>query len=222
MIRRSPVVKSQFPEADFGAIIVKGLFVSSDRTQMDRILSAELQQLKADHNEYDRKAAVKTEPLRHYVSYYKRYKKTYHVLGQLESVLLKDKTIPKIGVPIEAMFLSELKKLLLIGGHDLDKVDGQLTVHAATEPVKYTSISGKEQSVVANDLYLADEKGVLSSIINGPDYRTRITENTNTALYFIYGVDGVTKQLINEQLTTLAEYLSQAIQDVEIQFVIVE
>lgn len=222
MIRRSPVVKSQFPEAEFGAIIVKGLSGSSDRIQMDRILAAELQQLKADHNEYDRKTAVKTEPFCHYVSYYKRYKKTYHVLGQLESVLLKDKTIPKIGVPVEAMFLSELKNLLLMGGHDLDKVEGQLTVHAAVEPVKYTSISGKEQSVAANDLYLADEKGVLSSIINGPDYQTRITENTNTALYFIYGVDGVTAQLINEQLTTLAEYLSQAVKGVEIQFVTVE
>ncbi len=131
--------------------------------------------------------------------------------------MLKGKSIPPVGVPVEAMFLAELKDLLLTAGHDLELIEGDLTINAATEPLNYTGISGKEQQLIKNDLYLSDEKGILSSIMNGPDYRTRITEATQNALYFVYGVEGVTEPLIHVHLKTISSYLLQAIPGVEVQ-----
>lgn len=217
MIKISPSVKNTFPETKFGMMIVKGLSSPIERAVMDNIIATEIAQMKLNNSGYERKPALTKEPLCHYAAYYKRYNKTYHVLGQLESVLLKGKSIPPVGVPVEAMFLAELKDLLLTAGHDLELIEGDLTINAATEPLNYTGISGKEQQLIKNDLYLSDEKGILSSIMNGPDYRTRITEATQNALYFVYGVEGVTEPLIHAHLKTLSSYLLQAIPGVDVQ-----
>ncbi|WP_313185517.1 hypothetical protein [Lacrimispora sp.] len=217
MIKISPSVKSTFPEAKFGMMIVKGLCSPMERAVMDNIIATEIEQMKLNNSGYERGSAVTKEPLCHYAAYYKRYNKTYHVLGQLESVLLKGKSIPPVGVPVEAMFSAEVKNLLLTAGHDLESMEGDLTVNTATEPLNYKGLSGKEQQLIKNDLYLYDEKGILSSIMNGQDYRTRITEATQHALYFVYGVEGVTEPLIHGHLKTISSYLSQAIPGVEVQ-----
>ena len=217
MINVTPLVRSSYPEAKFGFMVVKGICSTDGRAVMNNIVGAEIERIKSKYPDYQRKAVLATEPLRHYAAYYKRYNKSYHVLGQLESVLLKGKSLPPVGVPIEAMFLAEITNLLLTAGHDLDLIKGALTVDAATEPMSYKVLSGQEQNLVNNDLYLADEKGVLSSILHGPDYRTRITETTRSALFFVYGVEGVTEKLIYEHLKTIFSYLSQAIQGVEVQ-----
>ncbi len=217
MIKISPSVKGTFPEMKFGMMIVNGLCSPIERAVMDNIITTEIEQMKLNHSGYERKPALTKEPLCHYAAYYRRYHKTYHVLGQLESVLRKGKSIPPVGVPVEAMFLAEVKNLLLTAGHDLNLIEGDLTVNAATESLNYKGLSGKEQQLIKNDLYLSDEKGILSSIINGPDYRTRITEATQNALYFVYGVEGVTEPLIHAHLKTISSYLSQAIPAVEVQ-----
>ncbi|PJJ29259.1 hypothetical protein [Lacrimispora celerecrescens] len=217
MIKISPSVKNTFPETKFGMMIVKGLCSPIERAVMDNIIATEIEHMKLNNSNYVRKPALTKEPLCHYAAYYKRYNKTYHVLSQLESVLLKGKRIPPVGIPVEAMFLAEVKNLLLTAGHDLDLIEGDLTVNVASELLNYKGISGKEQQLIKNDLYLSDVKGILSSIMNGPDYRTRITEATQNALYFVYGVEGVTESLIHAHLKTISSYLSQAIPGVEVQ-----
>jgi len=206
-----------YPKAQFGAMTVKGINSGGGRSIMDSIVVTEIGEIKSKYPGYDRKTVLTTEPLCHYASYYKRFKKSYHVLGQLESVLLKGKSIPPVGVPVEAMFLAEVKNLLLTAGHDLDLIQGALTIDAAAEPVSYKSLSGQEQYLVKEDLYLSDEKGILSSILGGPDHRTRITETTKNALYFVYGVEGVADTFIRAHLETIFSYLSKAMQGVEIQ-----
>ena len=216
MLRITPLAKNIYPKAKFGLMTVSGIPPTTERPTMNRIIDTEIEQIRSKYPDYQRQTALATEPLCYYASYYKRYKKSYPVLGQLESVLLKDKSIPPVGAPIESMFLAEIKNLLLTAGHDLDLIKGTLTIHVATECINYTGLSGKEQQLVNHDLYLSDEVGVLSSVLNGPDERTKITESTRNACYFVYGVEGVTESLIQEHLKTIFTYLSQAAQGVKL------
>ena len=217
MIHVAPSVRSAYPKAKFGFMAVKGICSVTERSVMNDIVAAEIERIKPKYPDYQRKTALTTEPLCHYAAYYKKYKKSYPVLGQLESVLLKGKGIPCVGAPIEAMFLAEIKNLLLTAGHDSDLIEGVLTVDVAAESMSYNGLTGQEQHLVNNDLYLTDEKGILSSILNGPDSRTRITETTRNVLYFVYGVEGVTEPLLHAHLETIFSYLSQAIRGVKIQ-----
>ena len=217
MITVTTMAKTVYPKAQFGAMAVRGINSNAARSVMDSIVAAEIGEIKLKYPGYDRKTVLAAEPLCYYASYYKKFKKSYHVLGQLESVLLKGKSIPSVGVPVEAMFLAEVKNLLLTAGHDLDLIEGSLIVNVAAEPVSYKSLSGQEQYLVKEDLYLSDEKGILSSILGGPDHRTRITETTKNALYFVYGPEGVSEKLIRQHLETIFNNLSKVIQGAEIQ-----
>ena len=216
MIELTQSAKTAYPRAKFGAMVVRGLGAKGDRAVMDEILAKGIEGIKSRHCGYERKVALATEPLCHYAAYYKRFDKSYPVLGQLESIVLKGRGIPSVGIPIEAMFLAEVANLLLTAGYDLDMIKGALTVDVVAESTTYIGMSGKERPLVKGDLYLSDAKGALSSILNGPDHRTRITEATRNALYFVYGVEGVTEPSIDAHLKTISSYLSQAIQGVEI------
>jgi DNA/RNA-binding domain of Phe-tRNA-synthetase-like protein len=217
MIEKTSFVNSIYPDEKVGVMTVKGLSVAIGRSAMNDIIADEIERIKSKYPDYERKAVLETKPLCRYADYYKRFNKTYHVLGQLESVLVKGKGIPPVGVSVEVMFLAEIKNLLLTAGHDLDLIEGGLTIDVVTEPIGYQGISGKERQLSREDLYLSDKKGVLSSIMSGPDYRTRITEATQNALYFVYGVPGVTETQIRNHLETISTYLLKAVPDTKIQ-----
>jgi DNA/RNA-binding domain of Phe-tRNA-synthetase-like protein len=216
MIKILPIVREVYPNAKFGVMTAYNPSVTAGRAQMDSLKKLIIEGIRTEHKGYERKIAVETEPVCHYVSYYKKFKKTYHVLMQLESILLKGKEIPSVGISVEAMFLAEVSNQLLTAGHDLNQINGTLTVNIASGNESYQSISGKQEQLTKNDLYLSDGSGVLSCILNGPDYRTRITDATQNMLYFVYGVDGVTVTQIQKHLEDIRHYLLTANPDVEI------
>jgi len=154
MIGITQLVKSIYPKAKFGSMVVGGISNIAERSTMNHIVDTELEQIKLKYPNYQRQAALMTEPLCYYAAYYKRYKKSYHVLGQLESILIKGRSIPPVGAPIEAMFIAEVKNLLLTAGHDLDLIKGTLTVDVATECISYAGLSGKEQQLVCDDSHV--------------------------------------------------------------------
>ncbi len=51
----------------------------------------------------------KTHPFSVYAAYYRKYDKTYHVAGQLKSLVFKQKSLPTAAALVEAMFMAELK-----------------------------------------------------------------------------------------------------------------
>lgn len=217
MFEKTAAVNEVYPEAKFGYLIVDGLQGNSDRAEMNAMIAEELQQLKLAYPNYDRKQVLAAEPFCHYSAYYKKFKKTYHVLGQLESILLKEKSIPLVGPAVEAMFLAEVKHHLLTAGHDFAALEGPLIIDVAKTPLTYQGLSKKEQTIVSEDLYVSDQSGAITSIIKGPDFRTRITKDTEKALYFIYGVPGITKEQILGELQSIADYLTRVIPTVHVE-----
>lgn len=145
-----------------------------------------------------------------YRDYYKKYKKTYHVVKQVESVAFKEKGIPSVTPVVEAMFMAELKNGLLTAGHDFQAIKNPLTLKAATGEEQYPSISGKLQPVKAHDMMLADGEGVISSIIHGPDFRTRIVAETQKALFIIYAPEGIAANAIMNHLSDIYRYIRLA------------
>ncbi|MBE0698044.1 MAG: hypothetical protein IH586_14065, partial [Anaerolineaceae bacterium] len=157
---------------------------------------------------YADESAIKADPvLQAYAAYYKRFKKTYHVALQLESVALKGKPIPTVAALVECMFMAELNDRLLTAGHDLAAVQGSLTAGVAEGSESYLLMRGVEQDLKMGDLYMADEAGVISSIIYGPDARTQITASTTGALFTVYAPPGIGTERVKEHLAHIVEYV---------------
>lgn len=219
MLEISSKVKEIYPNIKFGVMIVNMTYSTPDKENFLLLKNAEIENIIAQNSEYNRKEKIKTEPISNYIRYYKKFKKTYPILLQLESLLLKSKGIPNVSIPVQAMFLSELKNLLLTAGHDIDKIESPLKIDLANGGEHFFGIGEREQALTKDDLFLSDKCGILSSILNGPDNRTQITKETKNILYFVYGPDGISENQIYNHLSDIKDYILSAFPDSKIDLI---
>ncbi|HCQ5599282.1 hypothetical protein [Clostridioides difficile] len=187
MLEISHKVKEIYPNIKFGVMVINITHSKPNKENFLILKNPTIKNIIEQHPKYNRKKKIKTEPVSSYIKYYKKFKKTYPVLLQLESILLKSKGIPDVGVTIESMFLAELKNLLLTAGHDLDKIELPLKIDLANGSEHFYGIGSKEQILTKDDLFLSDNIGILSSILNGSDKisEKQIQDHLNDIKYYI-------------------------------------
>jgi DNA/RNA-binding domain of Phe-tRNA-synthetase-like protein len=199
--------KEALPGMCAGALAVRGVEnpeASSALEERKASLEAGLRQQYAG---MDRTGLTALPVLRAYEAYYRRFKKTYHVQLQLESLLFKGRSIPSVSALVEAMFMAELENLLLTAGHDLEQLALPVRVSIARGDETYVVMRGETQILKAGDVVMSDRAGVISSIIYGPDLRTRITPATQAALFTVYAPPGISAAAVAHHLERIAEYI---------------
>jgi DNA/RNA-binding domain of Phe-tRNA-synthetase-like protein len=200
MILVSEAWRAIYPGASVGILVMRNVCSLTRHPMLGKCkdeLETELRNRFADCSRDDLKAL---EPIKAYNAYLKPYKKTYPVQLQLESVVFKGQSIPNVATLVEAMFMAELKNLLLTAGHDLDMLKMPVTLDVARGDERYLHLSGQEQVLKAGDMMMSDRQGVISSVVYGPDHRTAITPGTRHVLFAVYGVLGIGKQAIYQHL----------------------
>jgi DNA/RNA-binding domain of Phe-tRNA-synthetase-like protein len=170
---------------------------------------AELEaQLRSRYSDYDRAALKALPAIQAYNAYFRRFKKTYHVQLQLESVVLKGKPVPRVTALVEAMFMAELENLLLTAGHDLGALQVPVQIGVADGSERYIRLNGQEQVLKAGDMMIADAQGVISSVLYGPDRRTRITPETRQVFFTVYAPPGIDKGAVQAHLQDIQANVS--------------
>ncbi len=197
-----------WPGAAAGVLLLEGLEhgrvtpgLSAAREALERDLRTRLA---------DRQAVRELPRAQCYAAYYKRFKKTYQVAAQLESVAVKGRSIPEITGPVTAMFMAEIKNLVLTAGHDADVVQPPLTLTAAAGDEEFVGMGGRQQQVKAGDMYISDKAGIISDVVYGPDERTKITAATRRALFCAYAPEGVGADAVADHLEDIESYLRLA------------
>jgi DNA/RNA-binding domain of Phe-tRNA-synthetase-like protein len=140
---------------------------------------------------------------RAYADYYRSYGKTYHVLAQWESVAVKGKAIPRRAALVEAMYIAELKNLILTAGHDLASIALPVRADVTHPGDRYSLMNGAEQTLHAGDMMMVDGNGIISSVLYGPDRKTRITPETRDVLFAVYAPAGIGKHAVEEHLNDI-------------------
>jgi DNA/RNA-binding domain of Phe-tRNA-synthetase-like protein len=161
--------------------------------------------LRAQFSSYDRTSLRAIPVLASYRNYYKQFNKTYHVQHQLETLVFKKRHIPKVAALIEAMFMAELKNLLLTAGHDLNAIEPPLRIDVAKGTESYTRLNGDAQILKAGDMMIADAAGIVSCIIYGPDRRTRIRPETNRVVFTVYAPPGIEESDVRSHLEDIQD-----------------
>ncbi len=205
MLEITPTWKSTYPEAHMGVLVMRAVSNPARHEGLESRKAALEERLRAQFSGQDRAAIASHPVLRAYGEYYRQFKKFYHIQMQLESIVLKGKSIPSVAALVEAMFMAEMQNLLLTAGHDLDTLQFPLTLEIGKGTERYTLLRGEEEVVKANDMLIRDQKGVISSIIHGPDQRTQITPATRNAMFIVYAPPGIVEQQVVEHLQNIKE-----------------
>ncbi len=192
--------RKAFPGAVVGTLVMHDVTNPDSHAALDQRKQELESQLRSRFSKGGR-AAIKALPvIQAYAAYYERFNKTYHVQLQLESVALKGKSIPRVAALVEAMFMAELENLLLTAGHDLDAVQAPIRLDVSAGSERYIMLNGQEQVLKPGDMMIADSQGVISSVIYGPDQRTRITTATRRVLFVVYAPAGIGAEAVRRHL----------------------
>jgi DNA/RNA-binding domain of Phe-tRNA-synthetase-like protein len=196
----SEVWKADYPGAAAGILSLRGVCNPDYHPALDGKKEELEHELRSKYSGYDRSTLRELPTIQAYHHYYKPFKKTYHVQLQLESVVFKGKSIPRVAALVEAMFMAELKNLLLTAGHDADAIQAPLRIDVAEGSESYIRINHKEQKLKSSDMMIADSQGVISSVLYGPDHRTRITSTTQRVIFTVYAPPGIGEKGVDEHL----------------------
>ena len=195
--------QAAYPGAAIGLLAMSGVANPEGHPLLERRQAETEAQLRSRYGGLDRSGLKALPVLKAYAAYYRRFGKTYHLQLQLESVVLKNRPLPKAAALVEAMFMAELDSLLLTAGHDLAALQGKLSAEVASGEETYTLLSGQQQKLKAGDMFIRDQEGVLSSVLYGPDLRSRLTSRTSSVLFTVYVPAGIERPAVMEHLAQL-------------------
>ena len=199
--------KSAFPNAHAGVLVMRNVVNPSSHAGLERRKEALMEEIRSRYGGLDRSQLEAIPNLQVYGAYYKRFKKTYHIQLQLESIAFKGKVIPSVAALVEVMFMAEIENMLLTAGHDLDSLQLPVKLDVTKGDEVYTLMRGQPQQVKPGDMMISDGAGIISNIIYGPDQRTQIRPGTRNVIYTTYAPDGISGQAVTEHLQDIQEYV---------------
>jgi DNA/RNA-binding domain of Phe-tRNA-synthetase-like protein len=190
-----------------GVLVMNAVSNAPSHPALDLRL-AELQtELRRTYASADRATLAGLPVVRAYQAHYKAFGQTYHVLRQLESIVLKGRDLASPGgTLVSAMFAAEVGHLLLTAGHDADLVEPPLLVDVSSAEDRFVGINGQERELKPGDMLMRDGRGIISAVLYGPDERTRLSDQTRRALFVTYAPAGIPAADVERHLEQIGEY----------------
>lgn len=142
-----------------------------------------------------------------YDRYYARFDKTYHVQLQLESLVLKGKSLPDVSPAVDATFMAEVETLILTASHDVAKLHGAILMDVTRVGEQMLQMNGVLKELRAGDMVMRDAEGICCTIIYGQDARSPISTATTHALYVAYAPPGVAPNSVISQMQSIEAHV---------------
>ena len=195
--------KERHPGAQMGLLEISGVDNAKPSPALEQEKRAIEERLHEKYAGFSRDDFLALPVMGAYHRYYRSFGYTYHVLLQLESVVLKGKSLPKVSPLVDANFAAELETLILTAGHDVAQLEAPIVIDVARNGDEITQMNGNRKHVPAGDMLMRDAQGVACAILRGQDNRSPISKATTHVLYVSYVPDGVTEEQVRAQLDAM-------------------
>ena len=210
----TPEWKSAYPGGAIGLLEVSGI----DNTRSSPALEYEKRRLENDlrlrYQGFTRRELVALPVMAAYHAYYRRFDKTYHVLLQLESLLLKGRGLPQVSPLVDANFMAEMEVLTLAAGHDADRLQPPLVIDLCRPGDSLQQMGGALKAQLPGDMAMRDRLGLACTILYGQDDRSPVTPATRHALYVVYAPPGVGRPAVAAHIGALLKRIQLFAPDV--------
>jgi len=197
--------RTTHPGATIGILEISGVENTLTSPQLDERKRETETRLRENYKGFTRQDFLSLPVMSAYNQYYKKFNKTYHVQLQVESIVLKGKSLPDVSPLVDSNFLAEVETLILTAGHDVAKLRGSISMDVSQEGDQITQMNGAAKVIRAGDMIMKDTNGICCSIIYGQDNRSPISSETSHVLYVAYAPAGVPAKAVDSQLGRIEE-----------------
>jgi DNA/RNA-binding domain of Phe-tRNA-synthetase-like protein len=105
---------------------------------------------------------------------------------------------------------------LLMGAQDAAAIQGELVYDLAVEGETFKGMRGTVQCR-EGEIVLRDAEGIIASLFQGPDHRTRLAKSTRDVIFFVFAVPGIDLEQIQEGIDTIRELFKTSAVDLTAQ-----
>lgn len=127
--------------------------------------------------------------------------------GHLKKII--DMGFPIVNLYIDTHIMAETGHGILMAIQDLERFDGPWKLDLAEEGETFEGVSGRQIVCKEGEIVLRDQSGIVCSLFQGPDSRTRVRETTKDIVVYVFTAPGISEEPVIEGIKTALQILGE-------------
>ena len=116
---------------------------------------------------------------------------------------------PIVNLYIDTHIIAEMCHGILMAIQDLDRFQGEWKLDLAQEGETFQGVSGKMIRCKEDEIVLRDEEGMVCSLFQGPDFKTRVEPASKNIVVYIFTAPGIQEEHVSDGLRLALEILEK-------------
>jgi DNA/RNA-binding domain of Phe-tRNA-synthetase-like protein len=116
---------------------------------------------------------------------------------------------PIVNLYIDAHIIAEMYQGILMAIQDLDRFQGEWKLDLAKEGETFDGVSGNIIQCKEDEIILRDGEGVVCSLFQGPDFRTRVGPTSKNIVVYVFTAPGIQGEQVSNGLQLALEILEK-------------
>jgi DNA/RNA-binding domain of Phe-tRNA-synthetase-like protein len=116
---------------------------------------------------------------------------------------------PIVNLYIDTHIIAEMCHGILMAIQDLDRFHGEWKLDLAQEGETFQGVSGKMIRCKEDEIVLRDGEGMVCSLFQGPDFKTRVEPKSKNIVVYIFTAPGIEEEHVSNGLQLALELLEK-------------
>jgi DNA/RNA-binding domain of Phe-tRNA-synthetase-like protein len=116
---------------------------------------------------------------------------------------------PIVNLYIDTHIIAEMCHGILMAIQDLDRFQGEWKLDLAQEGETFQGVSGKMIRCKEDEIVLRDGKGIVCSLFQGPDFKTRVEPASKNIVVYVFTAPGILDEHVSNGLQLALEMLEK-------------
>ena len=202
----------KFPELNLGIVIAKGVNNKNNNEEIMNMIRNKEKEIRENFNTETLSQNPKIDAWRKaYSSFGAKPKKYKCSVENLYRMILDGIELKHINKVVDVYNYISIKHIIPMGGDDLDKIDGNITLKFAQGNEPFTELNSEEtKNPKEGEVIYADDKEVLCRRWNWRECnKSKMTEDTKNVALVVEGLSPFTKEEIEKIVKELAELVQK-------------
>ena len=116
---------------------------------------------------------------------------------------------PIVNLYIDAHIIAEMNHAILMAIQDLDRFRGSWRLDLGREGETFQGVSGRMICCKEGEIVLRDDEGIVCSLFQGPDSKTKIDETSKNIVVYVFTAPGIEEEHVSNGLQLAVEVLQK-------------
>jgi DNA/RNA-binding domain of Phe-tRNA-synthetase-like protein len=116
---------------------------------------------------------------------------------------------PMVNLYIDTHIIAEMYHGILMAIQDLERFRGEWKLDLAQEGETFQGVSGKMIRCKQDEIVLRDGEGMVCSLFQGPDFKTRVEPASKNIVVYIFTAPGIQEEQVSNGLQLALEILEK-------------